>query len=100
MPPKINHRDVSPFLQALRAFLLGRQPTNALRFEDTIAARTQPPPVIPDGVSHKYSANYYLSRDARREVCPPVNLTQQAIGDGVKKTKLPQPGVTFEWDKH
>lgn len=23
MPPKINHRDVSPFLQAVRAFLLG-----------------------------------------------------------------------------
>lgn len=57
-----------------------------MRFEDTIAARDQPPPIIPDGVSHKLSANYYLTRDARREVAPPAELTsQKLIVDGAKR---------------
>lgn len=59
-----------------------REATNALRFEDGISARTQPPPNIPDGVSHKLSANYYVSRDPRREVAPPTNLSQSLIGQG------------------
>lgn len=65
-----------------------RKHNNALRFEDGLAARTQPPPVIPDGVSHKLSANYYLSRDARREVGRPAVLadnSQRLLGDGEKR---------------
>ncbi|KAG5680490.1 hypothetical protein PVAND_009997 [Polypedilum vanderplanki] len=101
MPPKIYHRDISPFLQRIRAFLLGRNPTNALRFEDMLSPRTQSPPKLPDGVSHKLSANYYLGRDPRREVAPPANLMQKQIGEGApKSSKLPVPGTQFDWSSH
>ncbi|CAO1412522.1 unnamed protein product [Diamesa serratosioi] len=96
---KIIRRDISPFLQDIRAFLLGRKHNSALRFEDGISDRTQPPPNIPDGVAHKMSANYYVSRDPRREVAQPVSLSQKLIGgDGTKRTKLPTPGTVFKWD--
>ena len=64
-------------------FVFQRPHTNALRWEDGIAARVQPQPVLPDGPAHKHSANYYLSRDARREVAPPTLLSsQKLIADG------------------
>ncbi|CRK99482.1 CLUMA_CG012801, isoform A [Clunio marinus] len=98
---KLVHRDISPFLRSVRNFLLGRKHTNALRFEDDIAARTQPPPTLPDGPSHRFSANYYLSRDPRREVTNPnVISAQKLIPDGVKRTKLPTPGTIYKWDEH
>ncbi|CAG9559061.1 unnamed protein product [Danaus chrysippus] len=105
---KVNFRDISPILQAFRNFLLGRKLTNALRFEPLIAARTQPPPQIPDGVTHKHAHNYYYTRDGRREVMPPQDVTQQLIPDssadkGTPKTAanaLPKPGAIFHWDKH
>ncbi|KAH8386530.1 hypothetical protein KR093_001154 [Drosophila rubida] len=100
-------RDIAPFLQRVRAFLLGREHTLALRFEYDVADRTQPPPEIPDGPSHNYSANHYCARDARREVNPPIDLVQQqqllqASGDAAAAkpagNKLPTPGKVYAWD--
>ncbi|CAB3381808.1 Hypothetical predicted protein [Cloeon dipterum] len=95
-------RDISPLLQKLRAFLLGRNHTNALRFADYIAARTQPAPNLPEGPSHKLSANYYYTRDARREIQPPqvVASGQKAIapGSAVASKGLVTPGNQWRWD--
>ncbi|TDG40168.1 hypothetical protein AWZ03_013413 [Drosophila navojoa] len=98
-------RDIAPFLQRVRAFLLGREHTVALRFEDGLADRTQPQPELPDGPSHLYSANYYCTRDARREVQPPIDLVQQqklidAAAEGAPKARaqLPTPGKVYAWD--
>ncbi|EDW62884.1 NADH dehydrogenase [ubiquinone] 1 alpha subcomplex subunit 7 [Drosophila virilis] len=98
-------RDIAPFLQRVRAFLLGREHTVALRFEDALADRTQPQPELPDGPSHILSANYYCTRDGRHEVQPPIDLVQQqklldATGDAAPKAKakLPTPGKVYAWD--
>lgn len=104
---KIPFRDISPLLQALRNFLLGRKHTNALRFEPLVSARTQPPPQIPDGVSHKHAHNYYYTRDGRREVAPPTDCTKQLLeassDKGAPKQAAnvrPTPGQIYHWDKH
>ncbi|TMW51289.1 hypothetical protein DOY81_003608, partial [Sarcophaga bullata] len=90
-------RDIAPFLQRLRAFLLGREHTVALRFEDGVADRTQPPPDVPGGPAHVLSANYYVSRDPRRLVEPPIDLVKQTLLTGDKDAKapakLPTPGA-------
>ncbi|KAJ8713006.1 hypothetical protein PYW08_008310 [Mythimna loreyi] len=100
-------RDISPVMQKLRDFLLGRKHTNALRFEPLLADRTQPPPQIPDGSSHKHAQNYYYTRDGRREVAPPMDLTKKLLvasdDKGAPKTAAnvrPTPGPVYQWDKH
>ncbi|XP_004518425.1 NADH dehydrogenase [ubiquinone] 1 alpha subcomplex subunit 7 [Ceratitis capitata] len=94
-------RDVATLIQRLRAFLLGREHTLALRFEDGVAERTQPPPEVPGGPAHLIAANFYYKRDPRREVQPPIDVVQQQLladKAGEKTEKLPTPGSVYRWD--
>lgn len=105
---KVEPRNISPILQVLRNFLLGREYTNALRFADEVAARTQPPPNLPEGPAHKLATNYYYARDGRREIAPPLVIADaklkpaitaggKALTDGSPK-KVPRPGNVWNWD--
>ncbi|XP_030748125.1 NADH dehydrogenase [ubiquinone] 1 alpha subcomplex subunit 7-like [Sitophilus oryzae] len=99
--PKVQFHDVNPFLQRVRAFLLGREHTLAVRFQDLLATRSPPPPVLPDGPAHKLSANYYFTRDARREVGPPEvisPLPKQIEASGATEVKRITPGKPYSWD--
>ncbi|KAK7492886.1 hypothetical protein BaRGS_00015833 [Batillaria attramentaria] len=100
-------RNLTPLMQKIRDALIGRKYKNHLRFEGMIiAARTQPPPNLPDGVSHKLADNYYCTRDGRRELTPPeavytggqqlLAAGEEGATPGVKKAVT--PGPAFNWD--
>ena len=71
-------REISPFLQRLRSFLLGREPTNPLRFQKQCAPRPGPEPNLVEGPAHKLASNYYFTRDARREVERPTTIADHS----------------------
>ena len=103
-------REVSPMLVRLRAVLLGRSHHNNLRFADKLATRSPPPPAIPEGPCHKLYANYYFTRDARREVTPPAVIADgtasKALAAGTEggvaapvTVKSKAPGALFKYSE-
>ncbi|KFO80686.1 NADH dehydrogenase [ubiquinone] 1 alpha subcomplex subunit 7, partial [Cuculus canorus] len=65
--------------------------------------RSQPPPRLPVGPSHKLAGNYYCSRDGRREALPPIVVVagQKTLAAGTqaaeKKPVTPGPALK-KWE--
>ncbi|XP_053704427.1 NADH dehydrogenase [ubiquinone] 1 alpha subcomplex subunit 7 [Synchiropus splendidus] len=92
-------------IQRLRNFLSGHdlQAKLQLRYEE-VAKRTQPPPKLAVGPSHKFADNYYFTRDGRRESSPAtvVMSSQKALTAGSQAAEVPAkgpvtPGPVYKW---
>ncbi|XP_072758821.1 NADH dehydrogenase [ubiquinone] 1 alpha subcomplex subunit 7 [Anoplolepis gracilipes] len=101
MPGPVEHRTVTPLIRLIREIGRGRKVVLAIRYADEQVARTQPPPQVPGGPYHKTSQIYYYTRDARREVEPPLLISgskQIAAENKSPELKYISPGKTYNWD--
>ncbi|XP_070153110.1 NADH dehydrogenase [ubiquinone] 1 alpha subcomplex subunit 7 [Polyergus mexicanus] len=102
MPGAVEHRTVTPLIQLMRETFRGKKIVLAVRYPDEQAARTQPPPNVPGGPYHKTSQIYYYTRDARREVKPPLLISEsRQIGiqnESPAEEKYLSPGKAYNWD--
>ncbi|XP_064479534.1 NADH dehydrogenase [ubiquinone] 1 alpha subcomplex subunit 7-like [Ornithodoros turicata] len=96
------HREVSPALQLLRTFLLGRVANGQLRFPNEVATRSPPPPNLPPGPCSKLAENYYYTRDGRRVARQPAvildassGVKQIAAGGSAGPLKMVTPGPKY-----
>jgi len=88
--------DVSPFLRKIRTSLFGRDSLPLNRWNVEMSPRSIPAPDLPKGPSHKLSANYYYTRDARRRIGPPTVVASNSSQGGMGLLPLESKATSSE----